>query len=342
VSEAAKAVVIGGAGFIGRPLVRRLLAEGNQVLVVSRSAGSRHSSDARLSYTSGSVTDAARMLEITRGAACVYDLSLVGGATWADVERDVIGGAANVARACLKNGVRRLIYTSSIAALDTGRRGVLDDSVPNDGDNLSRGFYSRGKSLAERILLEIHRAEGLSVVIFRPGIVIGPGGALAHFALGEAVSDTCIMGWGPGAYPLPCVLVDDVAEALLLAMDAAQASGLSFNLVGDVRPTAAEFVGILRERARRNFRFYPRSLWWIYGGELGRSWIKKLAGKPSTLAFPWDDLKGLTMRAQFDCSQAKQVLGWRPVADREEFYRQTVDGLLPPVPAGDLRWEIPV
>jgi nucleoside-diphosphate-sugar epimerase len=343
VSSADRVVVFGGAGFIGRRLVRRLLEAGNEVMVVSRSSGSRRSTDPRLSYEAGSVTDAARVLELIDGATVVYDLSMTGGATWEDIEREVIGGAANVARACVKHGVRRLIYTSSIAALDMSPAGILDDDVPNDGNDPGRGFYSRGKSMSERKVLEIHKQDGLSLVIFRPAIVVGPGGKLAHYALGDATaSDTCLLGWGPGNHPLPFVLVDDVAEAMYLGKDAAEANGLSFNLAGDVRPTAAEFVAALRERSRRNFRFYPRSLRMIYRGEVVRSWIKKLAGKPSELGFLWGDVSGLSMRRQFDCSRAKRVLGWRPLADREEFFRQTIDGLLPPMHPGDMRLEIPV
>ena len=341
-SPSDRVVVFGGAGFIGRVLVRRLLEDGCQVTVVSRSSGSRRSTDPRLFYAAGSVTDAARTGDLIEGATCVYDLSMAGGSTWEEVEREVIGGAVNVARACVKHGVRRLIYTSSIAALDMSRAGVLDDDVPNDGNDPGRGFYSRGKSMSERKLLEIHRQDGLSVVIFRPAIVVGQGGKLAHYALGDAPSETCLLGWGPGKYPLPFVLVEDVAEAMLLGKDAPQADGLSFNLAGDVRPTAAEFVAVLRQRSRRNFRFYPRSLRMIYAGELTRSWIKKLAGKPSELGFLWGDLSGLSMRRQFDCSRAKRVLGWRPLADREEFFRQTIDALLPPIHPGDLRLEVPV
>ncbi|MBV9407140.1 MAG: NAD(P)-dependent oxidoreductase [Acidobacteriaceae bacterium] len=338
-SQPDKVVVVGGAGFIGRRLTKLLLETGNRVTVVSRSAGSRRSHHPRLEYQTGNVSDAARMLEITEGASAVYELSLGGGQHWADYEREVIGGAVNCARACLHHGVRRMIYASSIAALYLGRGGNIRDTDANDANHPKRGMYSRGKSLAERKLFEMHVRDGLPVVIFRPGVVVGPGGALAHYAIGERPSDTCILGWGRGNHPLPFVLVDDVAQAMFLAKDAPGVEGMSFNLVGDVRPTAAEYVQYLRQRTLRNFRFYPRSVWLIQAAELTRWSAKKLARKRDNVLSPYRDLKTLTMTTQFDCSESKRLLHWKPVADREEFLRQAIDSLLTPIPAGDLRLE---
>jgi nucleoside-diphosphate-sugar epimerase len=218
-----------------------------------------------------------------------------------------------------------------------GRRGFVSDNLETDADNPSRAMYSRGKGMAERALLELHAREGLPVVIFRPGIVIGPGGPLAHFALGDAVADTRILGWGRGQNPLPCVLVDDAAKAMALAKDAPGVEGMAFNLVGDVRPTAQEFVEELRRRSLRDFRFYPRSLWKIQVGELTRLMMKKMAGKAASIAISYRDLKSLSMLTQFDCSSGKRSLGWSPVADREEFFRQAIDSLLEPILPGDLR-----
>ena len=48
------------------------------------------------------------------------------------------------------------------------------------------------------------------------------------------MSDTCIVGWGAGDNRLPCVLVQDVASALVLAKDAPGIDGMAFNLSGDI------------------------------------------------------------------------------------------------------------
>ncbi len=232
------AVVIGGAGFIGRALTSQLRALGSTVTVVSRSAGLGQSDEPGLRYFRAGVADAARIDEAIEGASVVYHLAMGGGTTWSDYQRDFIGGALNIARACQKHGVRRLIFTSSISALYLGGKTTLFESVDADPKPLHRSFYGRGKIEAEKTLMDLYRTEDLPVVILRPGIVLGRGGMLAHGGLGCAASDTCILGWGAGDSPLPCVLVQDVASALVLAKDAPAVEGKVFNLAGDVRPTA--------------------------------------------------------------------------------------------------------
>jgi nucleoside-diphosphate-sugar epimerase len=331
------AVVIGGAGFIGKRITQKLVEAGYRVRVVSRSS-SRVSTDPRIEYHAGDVSDAARMREVIAGSSLVYDLSMGGGRTWADYEREVIGGAMNVANACLEHGVQRLVYTSSIAALFLGAAGSADESLPAETTE-DRGMYGRGKGWAERRLLELHAQKRLPVVIFRPGIVLGPGGALVHGAFGDQPSETCVLGWGPGTYPLPCVLVDDVAQALLLAKDAPNVEGQVFNLVGDVRPTAAEYIRKIAETTKRNFRFYPRSLFRAHFGDWFRHQLKKIIRGSAVMDLPYRDLQSLTMQTQLDCGRAKKLLGWKPEANPDRFWSTALGVHVRPLPTGDLRLE---
>ena len=335
-SQADNVVVIGGAGFIGRHLTSQLRDAGCDVTVVSRSAGLGRE-EPGLRYFRAEVADAARIDKAIEGATVVYHLAMGGGTTWQDYKRDFIGGALNIARACQKHGVRRLLFTSSISALYLGRPGKLYESPEADPRPRGRTFYSRGKVEAERALLKLHRTESLPLVILRPAIVLGSGGMLAHGALGHAASDTCILGWGDGNNPLPCVLVQDVARALVLAKDAPGIEGKAFNLSGDIRPTAREYVALLRERTLRNFRFYPRSLLAMGALEWVMWGIKAAARKSVNSRVSQRDLQSLSMAADLDCSQAKQLLGWEPVSDPEAFFREAIDSHLKPFKPGDLR-----
>ena len=256
---------------------------------------------------------------------------------WEDYERDYIGGTRNVATACLEHGVTRLIYTSSISALYLGTGQSVDERMGHDSQRLKRGFYGRGKIEAERVLMDLHATKKLPVVITRPAVVVGPGGALVHGALGDPVSELFMLGFGSGNHPLPWVLVGDVADALFSAKDVPGIEGISFNLAGDVRPTANEYFEELRRRTRRNYRFIPRPVWKIGLSDRFRWALKLLIRKPDNVCEPYRDYKSLQMSSSLDCSLAKQKLGWQPVADREEFYRQVIDSHLKPIHSGDLR-----
>jgi len=329
------AAVIGGSGFIGSELVKRLLASGCRVRVVSRSA--RPSATPNLEAVRGDVADEASMRAAIAGVDVVYHLAMGGGATWEDFRRDFVDATATIAKICRETGVRRLVYTSSSAALYLGRRGTITESDGPDPRPEARAPYARGKIEAERLLLRLHREEGLPVTILRPCIVVGRGGVLAHGGAGYWASDTWCLGWGSGRHPLPFVLVEDVAEALLAAKDAPGIEGMAFNLAGDVRPSAAEFVEEIGRRTLRRFHFRARNLRWIQAIEAGKWALKALARKAGNDWPSYRDFASRGMFTQIDCAAAKRLLGWRPNADAEHFYREAIDSNAPPIHPEDLR-----
>jgi nucleoside-diphosphate-sugar epimerase len=175
------------------------------------------------------------------------------------------------------------------------------------------------------------------VVIVRPAIVVGRGSSHCHSGVGQWPADTCCLGWGRGKHPLPFVLVEDAARALAAAKDVPGIEGQCFNLAGDVRLSAKEFLSLLRERSLRNFRFYPQSLWKMQAIEILKWGLKVAARKPDN---PWPsfrDLKSRSMRAPMDCALAKRVLGWKPTQSLEVFLGEAIDGNLSRIPPGDLR-----
>lgn len=327
-------LVIGGTGFIGRALVNQLLEHGCDVRVMSRRP---LRDEGGVRYVQGEVADRESLRRAIDGVQVVYDLSLAVGATWADYQRDFIDGARNVAEACLDFGVRRHIYTSTLAALHLHKKGTTDESSGADRKPDARSWYSRGKIYAERALNALHTTRGLPTVIFRPGIVVGVGNKLSHPGIGIWPSSTCCVVVGDGRDPLALVLVEDVAQALRLAKDAPGIECKTFNLVGDVRLTAAEYIEIVGRRSLRNFRLRTKS---IAGIQAFRTavWLGKAALRRKDNDWQsFHELLTAAQRTQLDCSAAKTLLGWRPVADREEFVRRAIDCHLRPTPSGDLR-----
>lgn len=329
-------VVIGGTGFIGRHLVRELRHRDIPVRVVTRRPPAERP-ELGITYVKGDLSHPGSLRQAVEGSSVVFHLATGGGATWTEFERDFVHATRHVGQLCLESDVRRLIYTSSIAALYLGRRGKIDEGTGPDPQPHNRSLYSRAKIAAEQVLGEMHTQRALPVVIVRPGVVVGPGGFLQHGGVGNWASDLCCVGWGRGNVPLPFVLAQDVATAMVSAMDAPGIDGKAFNLVGDVRPSAAEFVQALSDRSLRTFHFYPQSLWKLQLFDISK-WILKIAARKPDNQFPsYRDLVTRTLRSQFDCSSARQMLGWSPVADREQFLRQAIDANLTAIKEGDLR-----
>ncbi|HXH23613.1 MAG TPA: NAD-dependent epimerase/dehydratase family protein [Vicinamibacterales bacterium] len=336
-SGAGLVTVFGGTGFIGRHLVEALVNRGLRVRVVSRRRAPALPPRGDLSVVNADLADAASLRRAVEGSAVVFHLATGGGDTWADFAREAVDGTRLIAEACLDAQVQRLIYTSSSAALYLGARGTIDESAGTDPRPHRRSMYSRAKIEAERLLLRMHREHGLPVVILRPAVVLGSGGTAAHAGFGTWPSDLCCIGWGLGTHPLPLVLVGDVVSALLAAIDAPGIEGRSYNLAGDVRMSAREFVHLVAALSRRRYRFYPRPVLYLHAIDVIK-WMLKLAARKPENPFPsLRDLRSNTLRTHIDCSAARRDLGWRPIADRQAFVAQAILPHVRPVPPGDLR-----
>jgi nucleoside-diphosphate-sugar epimerase len=329
-------IVLGGTGFIGRHLVKALERRARSITVVGRGLVDHDDEVTGLRYRRGDLEDldSARRV-ITRGSV-VYDVTLPLG-VWGDFPESCLRCARNLARLSQELSVRRLFYTSTSDAVNLGAKRRIDERDGTDAKPHLRNPYSRSKAAAERFLLDLHRSEGLPIVVFRPFIVVGRGGRLCHGGAGEWPAVTCCLGWGQGTHPLPFVLVGDVANAMAAALDVPGIEGRAFNLAGDVRLSAREYVGFVAQRLHRNFRFYPRNFSWLWVQELARHGLRRLAGRKRERR-SYRDIVSKSMRSHVDCSTAKALLGWTPNSDLERFLAEAIDAHVD-VPAGDLRTE---
>ncbi len=319
--------ILGGTGFIGTHVVSRCQKAGLRVSVMARSTRGLpdlfHAE--RVTLHRGDIQDAAAVATAIAGARVVVNLAHGGGGgSWDEIREAMVGGAETVARVCLEQRVHRLIHVGSIASLYLGpQAGAVKGDTPPDRQADVRADYARAKAMTDRMLLNLHATQDLPVVILRPGVVVGAGGPPFHGGLGFFNNDQHCIGWNSGRNPLPFVLVEDVAEAIFLAIAAEGIEGRCYNLVGDVRPTAREYIDALASAVERPLRFHPKSAVALWGGELGK-WVVKRAGGRHPPVPSLRDLLSRGMKARFDCEDAKRDLNWRPVADTALFHQQAI------------------
>lgn len=170
-----RVTVTGASGHIGANLVRTLLVAGHRVTALQRSPG-RALSGLPVAYVAGDVRDAEAVARGVAGAEVVFHLaahlSLKGdrdGAVWALN----VGGTANVARACLRAGVGRLVHFSSVEALEPDPRDQPLDEARPLVEGAHALAYPASKAAAERAVAEAVR-QGLDAVIVCPTAVLGP------------------------------------------------------------------------------------------------------------------------------------------------------------------------
>ncbi|QUJ67309.1 Gfo/Idh/MocA family oxidoreductase [Photobacterium sp. GJ3] len=318
-------LVIGGTGFIGRHVVRQLLTAGYSVGIMARHLDAlpdffQHPA---IQWIQGDVCDQATVDHAVSRATYVINLAHGGGSgDWQAIQHAMVDSARYVALACQSHGITRLVHLGSIASLYLGNdRTVIHNASPVDSAPHNRAHYARAKAMADQMLM--HEFSTLDVVLLRPGIVVGEGGLLQHTGIGFFNNSQYFIGWNLGQNPLPFVLVQDVASATLAAMTQPDAKGKTLNLVGDVRPTAREYVAMLRKGLSRPYRYVPQLTLWLYLQELGKWAIKRMAGRHPEIP-SLRDLRSRAMNARFDTSGEKRLLNWHPVNDWQVFYQQAV------------------
>lgn len=327
VAQKPTVLVIGGTGFIGQALVRRLRKDGHGVRILTRNPSSCPPEllSLQVELAKGDFTDPNAVEAALDGIRYVYHLARGNGKTWSEYLKSDVEPTRKVGSLCLKHGVERLFYASSIAIYYAGKKAptITEETEPHKG-MMRVAPYTRSKVENERLLLELHREQGLPVVIFRPGVVLGQGGSPYHWGIAAWPYNSVCSLWGDGNNPLPIVLVDDVADAMVRAIQVPGIEGESYNLTSAPCITANKYLDEFEQRAGVKLRRVPTAAVRNYTEALGK-WAIKSIGRDPNAAFPsYADCEGRSLAAVFDYSKAERQLGWSPVKDRETLIKEGI------------------
>jgi UDP-glucose 4-epimerase len=242
-----RALITGGAGFIGSHLVERLIARDEHVTVLDDlSTGRRANLDAlehnsRLTFTEGSVLDERLVAELVDGADVVYHLAAAVGVAHvlrqplASLETN-IRGTENVLRACASHQ-RRVLIASTSEVYGKNDKDALnedDDRLLGSG-RLSRWFYAAAKSIDEAFALAYFEERGLPSIVVRLFNTVGPRqmgryGMVVPRFVRWALHNEPIRVYGDGQQTRCFTNVHDVVRALVALMDTPRAAGEIFNI----------------------------------------------------------------------------------------------------------------
>jgi len=228
-----KALVTGSTGFIGGAICRRLVEQGIEVRAFHRETSTLKLLEGLpVEHFTGDLTRPETLEAAMQGVEVVFHVAaLLGGRD--DPGRMyavTVEGTRAVLRAARKAGVRRLVHTSSVAALGVPElsrlkppvRGLLDES---HSWNYSADLWPYGyaKYLAE---LEVQKAvaNGLDAVIVNPSVVIGPGDVYrtTSSVVVQVASGKLLMSVNGG---LNMVHIDDVVNGHLAALQHGRRGG---------------------------------------------------------------------------------------------------------------------
>jgi len=304
--------VTGGTGFIGRALVRRLLAEGHEVRVLARPSSRADALPALgVEIVRGDLTDTAALDGAVSGTEIVFHTAakVSGPGTREEFFQANVTATRHVLEACSRQTVRRVVYLSSIAVYGSARNGeIIDESTPFDANSEGRDFYSQSKIAADWLAASFPATNTLSITIVRPGIVFGPGQPLPVALLGFRIGRTNVI-FGSPEQRFPLNYVENLVDALLLCMKPGSDSLRQYIVVDDENLTLGQYHRAKADADHSRAIFLPG---WpvLVGGPLG--------------GVPRRQVQRALEDRYYRTKRIREELGWSPRVGLKEAIEQTL------------------
>jgi len=247
-------LLTGASGFIGSALARKLVALGEPVrAIVRKDSDQRNLEGLPIEIVEADLVDPESLAHAVEGCEALFHVA-ADYRLWVPRPDKMyatnVEGTRNLVRAATRAGVRRIVYTSSVAVLGTAINGVPADESQSSTLADMIGHYKRSKFMAEEAVRTLVREEGAPVVVVNPSTPIGPRD-IKPTPTGRLVIEAAA-GRMP-AYVntgLNVVHVDDVAEGHLLAFERGQI-GERYILGGanmTLREILCEIAGVAGQR----------------------------------------------------------------------------------------------
>ena len=312
-----RALVTGGAGFIGSNLVDALLERGDQVSIVDDlSSGKESNLESALGRGAtlhrGDIRDGEQMAEIVGREqpeivfhlAAQIDVRVSMDRPGFDARTNVEGTVNTLEAARLAGSVRRFVFSSTGGAIYGETAEVpTAETVPA----FPESFYGQSKQAAELYLAAYTRIYDLSTVALRFGNVYGPrqdphgeAGVIAIFC-GKYEQGERPKVFGDGTQTRDYIFVGDLVDAIIAAGDADVTGAI--NLGTEEESTVLDLIDAIREAGGGRNDFEPEFA-------------------PAR--------KGELERSCLAVGKAREVLGWEPRVDVREGIRQTLASVTAP------------
>lgn len=304
-------LLTGATGFVGSAVARALLARGHSLRLLTR-AGSPRANIAGLDaqIVTGDLTDPASLARAVAGCRYVFHVA-ADYRLWvpdpAAMMRANVDGTRALLLAAQAQGVEKIVYCSSVAALGlTGTGAPADETTPVKPEHVV-GIYKQSKLAAQRAVLELVAEHGVPAVLVNPSTPVGPRD-IKPTPTGRTIRDAAL-GRMPAYVEtgLNIVHVDDVAEGHCLALEHGRV-GETYILGGEDMTLAEVFATVAACAGRPAPRvklplapLYPVAL---ISEALGHFGIEPLLTR--------ETLKMARKKMFFSSNKARAALGYAP------------------------------
>jgi len=315
-----KILVTGGGGFLGQAVIRQLLARGDRVVTLNRSAYPELAA-LGVDCRQGDIVDHDAVMAAAESCEAIIHVAAKAGPGLhaPDFERPNVTGTENVLAACALHGIGLLVYTSSPSVVHVG--GDIengDESLPY-ADHF-QAPYPETKARAERMVLAAN-SDTLKTCALRPHLIWGPGDNQLLPRLIEKNRAGRLRLPNPDKR-IDTVYIDNAAQAHVLALDnlagAATAGGKPY-FISNGEPIAnGEIIARLLEAAGETPKIRtvaPGLAMTIAGGVEGLWRFTRRRSDPPLSRFV---VEHLATAHWYDLSAARRDLGYVPTVSIDE------------------------
>ncbi|MBX5467936.1 MAG: NAD-dependent epimerase/dehydratase family protein [Firmicutes bacterium] len=305
-----RALVTGATGFIGWHVARALREAGHSVRALVRNPAwaARRLEPLGIEWVVGDLAQPERWAPALEGVDAVFHVA----ALYSLAQRDAaamlrvnVEGTRRLLAAALAHGVRRVVYTSSTAAVGLRPGGEPADETDWADPDRAPGAYKRSKILAEQAALQAARS-GLDVVVVNPSAPIG-WGDIKPTPTGKIILDA-VAGRMPYYVEtgLNWVAVEDVAQGHLLAFERGR-PGERY-ILGNANLSLREIL----ERIQRILGRRGPLVQIPWGLAAAAGWADEFILSPlfrRPPAIPWDGVRLARRPMYFSAAKAVRELG---------------------------------
>jgi len=332
-------LLTGGSGFLGKFLIQELLSADSPLqlntLRVFDTAPYKGPADPRIAYIQGDVLDREALNKACMGIDVVlHSAAIVDWGTHPPEEVYEVNanGTANVINACTADGVKALVFTSSLDAVFGGKPLVnIDESLPYPAKYPN--MYCRSKAEAEKLVAAAN-SKALKTVTLRPADIWGEGDPFHIGSLLNMAKGGFYVRLGNGKSKSQHIYAGNMAVALIQAAKAllegnesvpgqvyfiTDSEGTNFFHFYDSIVAAAGY------RIRPNNFWIPRRVALTIGAlsEFSAMLIRPL--KKVNVTFSRFAVTYTCNDFTFSADKARKDFSFKPKYSREEAFRRTVD-----------------
>ncbi|MBD8387235.1 NAD-dependent epimerase/dehydratase family protein [Dysgonomonas sp. BGC7] len=314
-------LVTGANGHLGNNLVRLLISKGYQVRASVRNIkNTKPFEGLDCEVVEADITDKNSMLHALRGVETFYAVGAVFKLWAKDPQKEIydvnIDGCKIMIESAAETGVKRIVYVSSIAALDYTKGTPISEESGYNPDR--RDMYYNSKNDGEKLAFELSKKHNIELVAVLPSAMIG--GVIAdRLSNSNEILKAILNNKLPieTKITLNWIDVNDVAEGCILAANKGQ-SGERYILANEKCMTITDSIKLANDlfpklKLKKPIPV-PKFVLFAFGALLGLG--AKITGKsPAMTTKEVNMFYGLIQN--FDISKARKVLGFNPKPSRQ-------------------------